>query len=76
MATEYERRSTLSGLSELEAKEFNRIFVFSFIIFTGVAVVAHFLAYLWRPWGGDYHTPTAMLLDGVTRHAHLLTALT
>ncbi len=67
MATEYERRSTLSGLSELEAREFNRIFVLSFIIFTGVAVVAHFLAYLWRPWGGDYHT--AMLIDGAVRHA-------
>ena len=67
MATEYERRSTLSGLSEIEAREFNRIFVFSFAVFTGIALVAHFLAYLWRPWGGDYHV--AMLIDGVARHA-------
>jgi light-harvesting complex 1 beta chain len=69
MATEYERRSTLSGLSEGEAREFNRIFVLSFVIFTGIAVVAHILAYVWRPWGGDYHT--AMLLDGIVRHATL-----
>jgi light-harvesting complex 1 beta chain len=75
MATEYERRSTLSGLSELEAREFNRIFVLSFIIFTSVAIVAHFLAYLWRPWGGDYRT-SQLVIDSVMHHAHLLTALT
>ncbi len=55
-------RSTLSGLSEGEAKEFNRIFVLSFIIFVGVALVAHLLAWLWRPWGGNY-THTAMLVE-------------
>lgn len=39
-----------SGLSEAEAKEFHRIFVTSFVVFTGVAVVAHVLAWMWRPW--------------------------
>jgi light-harvesting complex 1 beta chain len=45
-----EKRGTLSGLTEGEAKEFHKIFVTSFIIFTAIAVVAHFLVWQWRPW--------------------------
>ena len=41
---------TLSGLTEAEAKEFHSIFVTSFIIFTLIAVAAHVLVWLWRPW--------------------------
>ncbi|MDQ2779628.1 MAG: light-harvesting protein [Pseudomonadota bacterium] len=44
------RGSSLSGLTEQEAKEFHGIFMTSFIIFTLIAVVAHFLAWQWRPW--------------------------
>jgi light-harvesting complex 1 beta chain len=44
------RPGSLSGLSEAEAKEFHGIFVKSFIIFTVVAIIAHFLAWQWRPW--------------------------
>ncbi len=44
------RQGSLSGLSEQEAKEFHGIFMTSFIIFTLIAVVAHFLAWQWRPW--------------------------
>jgi light-harvesting complex 1 beta chain len=40
----------MSGLSEAEAKEFHGMFVKSFLLFTAVAVVAHFLAWQWRPW--------------------------
>jgi light-harvesting complex 1 beta chain len=40
----------MSGLSEAEAREFHGIFVRSFIIFTVVAIIAHFLAWQWRPW--------------------------
>jgi light-harvesting complex 1 beta chain len=43
-------RSSLSGLTEDEAKEFHGIFVSSFLAFTAVAVVAHILAWVWRPW--------------------------
>ncbi len=43
-------KGSLSGLSESEAKEFHKIFVTSFIIFTAIAVVAHVLAWMWRPW--------------------------
>jgi light-harvesting complex 1 beta chain len=42
--------SGISGLSEAEAKEFHGMFVTSFIAFTVVAIVAHFLAWQWRPW--------------------------
>lgn len=41
---------SLSGLSEQEAKEFHSIFMTSFILFTVIAVVAHILAWMWRPW--------------------------
>lgn len=39
-----------SGLSEAEAKEFHKIFVTSFMIFTAIALGAHVLAWMWRPW--------------------------
>ena len=42
--------SSLSGLKQNEAREFHAIFVTSFLFFTGIAVVAHFLVWLWRPW--------------------------
>ena len=44
-----ERRGSLSGLSEGEAREFHGIFMSSFIGFTAVAVVAHVLVWMWRP---------------------------
>lgn len=42
---------SLSGLTENEAKEFHEIFVKGFTGFMAVAVVAHILAWMWRPWG-------------------------
>jgi light-harvesting complex 1 beta chain len=48
--TTLERPSSLSGLTEAEAKEFHAIFLTSFIVFTAIAVVAHILVWLWRPW--------------------------
>jgi light-harvesting complex 1 beta chain len=39
-----------SGLSAEEAKEFHRIFMLGFIAFTLIAIVAHFLVWMWRPW--------------------------
>lgn len=43
-------RGTLTGLTEGEAKEFHSIFMSSFIAFTVIALVAHILAWMWRPW--------------------------
>ncbi|NJM35833.1 MAG: light-harvesting protein [Rhodomicrobium sp.] len=64
-------KSPYSGLTENEAKEFHGVFVSSFIIFTIVAVVAHILAWMWRPWlpGPDGY---AALQDNVTAVLSLL----
>ncbi len=45
-----DQHGSLSGLTEQEAKEFHSIFVTSFLIFTAIAIVAHFLVWQWRPW--------------------------
>ena len=60
------RTGTPSGLTDTEAREFHGIFVTSFLIFTAIAIVAHFLAWQWRPWlpGPNGYT-TGMLMDGV-----------
>lgn len=50
MVDQTQRPGSLSGLTESEAKEFHGIFVTSFIIFTAIAVVAHFLVWTWQPW--------------------------
>ena len=44
------RSGSLTGLTEQEAREFHRIFMTSFAIFVAIAVVAHILAWMWRPW--------------------------
>ncbi|ACI99486.1 light-harvesting antenna LH1, beta subunit [Rhodospirillum centenum] len=56
--------TSLSGLTETEAKEFHNLFVTGFIIFTVVAIIAHFLVWSWRPWipGPQGY---AELVDGV-----------
>ena len=58
------RSGSLSGLTEQEAKEFHGIFMTSFILFTVIAVIAHFLVWQWRPW---FPGPQgyASLMDGV-----------
>ncbi|HSO80217.1 MAG: light-harvesting protein [Chromatiaceae bacterium] len=45
-----EEKTSLSGLTDNEAKEFHGVFVSSFLAFTAVAAVAHILVYMWRPW--------------------------
>ena len=45
-----DRFSVRSFLTPEEAKEFHKLFMSSFIGFTAVAVVAHVLVYIWRPW--------------------------
>ena len=52
-----------SGLSENEAKEFHSIFMSSFMGFVAVAVVAHILAWIWRPWLPTVRGYTSCLHD-------------
>ncbi len=44
------RTGSLSGLTEAEAKEFHGVFMGSFILFTLIAIGAHILVWMWRPW--------------------------
>lgn len=50
MSEDSDRFGPGAYLTPEEAKEFHKIFMASFIIFTLVAIVAHFLVYSWRPW--------------------------
>lgn len=56
--------SSLSGLTDDEAQEFHTFYIQGMIYFVIIAVVAHFLVWLWRPWipaEGGY----ASLIDSV-----------
>jgi light-harvesting complex 1 beta chain len=60
---------SLSGLSSNEAKEFHRLFMVGFIVFTVIAIIAHFLVWQWRPWlpGPDGY---AAVIDGLQSVGH------
>jgi light-harvesting complex 1 beta chain len=45
-----ERKGSISGLTDEEAQEFHQFWVQGFVGFTVVAVVAHILVWIWRPW--------------------------
>jgi light-harvesting complex 1 beta chain len=45
-----DRKGSISGLTDEEAKEFHTYWVQGFIGFTAIAVVAHFLVWVYRPW--------------------------
>ncbi|NBC22432.1 MAG: light-harvesting protein [Gammaproteobacteria bacterium] len=59
-------KGSLTGLTEGEAKEFHDIFIRSFLIFVGIAVVAHILAWMWRPWLPGPQGYQASLMDNAT----------
>ncbi len=65
-----ERDGSLSGLTEAEAKEFHRIFMGSFILFTAIAIVAHVLVWMWRPW-----LPGVQGYAELTNHAQMATQM-
>ena len=61
----------ISGLTETEAKEFHGIFTSSFIGFVVVVIIAHFLAWQWRPWlpgPGGYATSWLNDAGGLISH--------
>ncbi len=61
---------SLSGMTENEAEEFHKYYIQGATMFTAVAVVAHILVWLWRPWipGPEGYTS---LSDTVTTVASL-----
>ncbi len=62
---------SLSGLTEAEAREFHSIFMSSFVMFTVIAVIAHILAWMWRPWlpgPGGYKAA----MDGAIHYASIV----
>jgi light-harvesting complex 1 beta chain len=60
---------SLSGLSEQEAREFHRLFMVSFIVFTVIAIIAHVLVWQWRPWLPGPEGYTAVT-DGLNAVVH------
>jgi light-harvesting complex 1 beta chain len=68
------RDATLSGMSDQEAREFHALFMTSFIVFTAIAVVAHILVWMWRPWlpgPGGYRSA----IESATQFAGTFTSL-
>jgi light-harvesting complex 1 beta chain len=45
-----ERKGSLSGLTEAEAKEFHSVLVSSMGFFFVLNLIAHGLVWAWRPW--------------------------
>lgn len=69
MAEVQGRDVSISGMTEPEAREFHAIFVTSFLVFAGIAIVAHILVWLWRPWipgPNGYKTSMDMLHHALT----------
>jgi len=64
-----DKAGSLSGLNDDEAREFHRIFVTSFVVFTVIAIIAHILVWQWRPWlpGSEGYTS---MIDGVKAAAY------
>jgi len=64
MSDNHDKMGPGTYLTPEEAKEFHKIFITSFILFTIVAIIAHVLAWNWRPWlpGANGY---AMLTDGM-----------
>jgi light-harvesting complex 1 beta chain len=63
--------ASISGLSESEAKEFHGVFMTSFIVFTIIALIAHFLAWQWCPWLTS--APCQLAVNDVTPYLTYLT---
>jgi light-harvesting complex 1 beta chain len=68
---------SLTGLTDDQAKELHEIYMRGLTLFTGVAVVAHFLVWLWRPWfpGPEGYTGASLDAETVTQLAQAATQL-
>lgn len=68
-----EKESSLTGLTDTEAREFHGIFVTSFVLFTVVAIIAHFLVWQWRPWFPGVRGYAQSAVDGVSSILPMIT---
>lgn len=66
-----DRMGSLTGLTDEEAREFHGYFLQGFIGFTIVAIIAHFLVWMWRPWFPSVRG-YASLQDGITTLATMI----
>lgn len=41
---------SFTGLTDDQAQELHSVYMSGFMLFTAVAVVAHLLVLIWRPW--------------------------
>lgn len=41
---------SFTGLTDDQAQELHSVYMSGLILFTSVAIVAHVLVYIWRPW--------------------------
>ncbi len=65
---------SMSGLTPDEAKEFHEFYLKGMMLFVAVAIVAHILVWIWRPW---FHPEqTAMASDLLQNATTTLTMLT
>ena len=76
MAVDSERRDiSMSGLTEGEAKEFHSIFLTSFIVFVAIAIVAHILVWMWRPWLPGPQGYQNSMLENLNQTVQFITSL-
>jgi light-harvesting complex 1 beta chain len=68
------RSGSASGLTAQEAKEFHGLFMTGFIMFTVIAIIAHFLVWSWRPWFPGVNG-YASLIDGAQYAVAYVTSL-
>lgn len=52
---------SMSGLTEKEAQEFHKVFIATFALFTVIALLAHLLVWVWKPWIGVEETAAAVI---------------
>ncbi|MFM9852934.1 MAG: light-harvesting antenna LH1, beta subunit [Sphingomonadaceae bacterium] len=72
------KEGPLNYLTDDEAKEVHKLFVMSMAFFVGVACIAHFLMWMWRPWfpGTEpYKNGMAMLESGAHYAQTIVTTL-
>ncbi|MEM9461616.1 MAG: light-harvesting antenna LH1, beta subunit [Myxococcota bacterium] len=69
MAKEFNSRT---GLTDAEAQEFQAWIMRGFLVFTVIAIVAHVLVWMWRPWfpGEDGYSMLMELNQSINQAVH------